>query len=48
MSEEANVDEYITAESNAINETENDIKDEQNTKSYEDKMNIYIENINTI
>ena len=27
---------------------ENYLKEEQNTKAYEEKMNIYIENINTI
>ena len=30
--EEANVDEAITAEANASNDMENDLKDEQNTK----------------
>ena len=42
MAEEANVDEAITTEAKAINDMENDQKDEQNTKSYEDKMNIDI------
>ena len=48
VAEEANVYESITAESKASNETENDIKDEQKTKSYEEKTKIDIENINTI
>ena len=48
VAEEKNVDESITAEAKAINEMENYLKDEQNTKSYEDTMNIDIENINTI
>ena len=48
VSEEANVDEAITAESKARNEIENDLKDEQKKKYYEEKMNIYIENINKI
>ena len=46
--EEANVDESITTESKASNEMENDLIDEQNTKSYEEKMNIDIGNINAI
>ena len=48
VAEEGNVDEAITAESKAINDMENCLKGEQNTKSYEDKINIDIENINTI
>ena len=48
MAEEANVDETITAEAKVRNEFENDLKDEQNTKYYEEKMNINIENINKI
>ena len=48
VAEEANVDEAITAESKAINEMENYPKYEKNTKSYEEKMNVDIENINTI
>ena len=40
--EEANVDEAITAESKASNDMENDLKDEQNTKYYEEQMNIGI------
>ena len=39
---EANVDEAITAESKASNDMENDLKDEQNTKYYEEQMNIGI------
>ena len=48
VAEEANIDEALTAEAKAGNEMENDLKDEQNTKSYEDNINIYIESINTI
>ena len=40
VAEEVNVDESITAESKASKNMENDIKDEQNTKAYEKKMNI--------
>ena len=45
MAEEANIDEAITAESN---EMEINLKDKQDTKVYEEKMDIDIENINTI
>ena len=48
MAEEENFYEAITAEFKASNEIGNDLKDEQKTKSYEENMNIYIENINTI
>ena len=48
VAEEANVDEGITAEAKTSNETGNDIETEQNTKYYKDKINIDIENINTI
>ena len=48
VAEEANVDEAITADSKARNEMENDLNDEQNTKSYEEQINIDIENIKTI
>ena len=48
MAKEANIDEAITAEAKASNKMEIDLKDEQKTKSYEEKMNIDIENINTI
>ena len=48
VAEEANFDEAITAEANASNETENDFKDEQKNKYYEETMNTDIENINTI
>ena len=48
MAEEANVDESITAEPKARNEIEIDIKDEQNTKDYEETMEIGIGNINKI
>ena len=44
----ANDDESITAETNFINDTVIDIKEEQNNESYKEKMNINIENINTI
>ena len=40
--------EAITEKSKARNEMENDPKEERNKKSYKDKMNIDIENINTI
>ena len=46
MAEEANVDETITTESKASNEMENYLKEEQNPKSYKEKMNINIENSN--
>ena len=48
VAEEANVDEAITADSKARNEMDNNLNDEQNTKSYEEQINIDIENINTI
>ena len=48
VAEEENIDEAITAESNASNEIENYLKDKQNKKSYEEKMNIAIENIITV
>ena len=48
VAEEANDDEAITEESKASNDMENYLKDEQKTKSYEEKINIYIENITTI
>ena len=40
-------DEAITAETKASNEMGNYYKKEQNTESYQYKMNIDIENINT-
>ena len=43
-----NVYEVITAEAKVSNDMENDLKDEHKTKSDEDKMTIYIENINTV
>ena len=46
MAEEANVDEAITAESKAGNDTEIYLKEEQNTQAYK-KRNIDIGNINT-
>ena len=48
LAEEENVDEAITEESKASNEMGNDLKEEQNTKSYKETINIDIENINTI
>ena len=48
MAKGANINESITAEAKASNDMEIDLKDEQNTKAYEDTMNIDIENINTI
>ena len=48
VTEEANVDESITAETKASNKMENYLKYEQNTKAYEETMNIYIKNINRI
>ena len=47
VTEEANVDEAITTEANAGKIWKNDINEEQNTKAYEEKMNIDIEDINT-
>ena len=43
-----NVDEAVTAEANDINDMENDLKEELNTKSYKDTMNIDIENNNAL
>ena len=40
VAEEANVDETITAEDEAINEMENYLKNEQKIKSYEEKMSL--------
>ena len=48
VAEEANVDEAITANSKARNEMDNNLNDEQNTKSYEEQINIDIAYINTI
>ena len=47
VTEEANVDEAITAEAKASKDLEIDLKYEQNTKAYEETMKIDIENINT-
>ena len=47
VSEEANADEAITAESKFSNKMEIYLKEEQNTQAYKITMNIYIENINT-
>ena len=47
VTEEANVDEAITAESKAINKMEMFLKNEQNTQAYKKTMNIDIANINT-
>ena len=41
-------DEYITVEAKVGNEMKNDLKDKQDTKAYEDKINTDIENINKI
>ena len=46
MAKEENVDEAITAEAKDINEMKVDLKNEQNTKSYEETMEINIFNIN--
>ena len=48
VSEETNVDESITEESKTSNKMEIGLKDEQNTKAYEETMKIDIENISTI
>ena len=48
VAEEANIDEAITAEAKASNEMENYLKKERKTKSYKEKIDIDIENINTI
>ena len=42
VAEEANVDADIAAESKAINEMERYLKDKQETKYYEENMNIDI------
>ena len=42
VAEEANVDESITAEAKAINDMENYLKEERNTKSYEDKWTLIL------
>ena len=47
VTEEANVDEAITEESKDNNRMKIELKHVQNTQSYEESMNIYIENINT-
>ena len=47
VTEEANVDEAITAEYKAINKMEMFLKNEQNTQAYKKKMKIYIKNNNT-
>ena len=48
VAEEANVDYAITAEAKASNQMEIYLKDKQNIEAYEETMDIYIENINTI
>ena len=48
MAEEANIDEAITVEAKASNQMEINLKDNKNTKAYEETMKIDIENINTI
>ena len=48
LAEVSNANEDITAEAKASNEIENDLKEEQNKKSYKETMKIDIENINTI
>ena len=45
---EVNVDEAVTTETKASNETGIDLKDKQKTKAYGEKMNIDIEDIHTI
>ena len=45
VSEEANVDEAITAESKAKNDTEIDPKEERKTQAYKETMNIGIEKL---
>ena len=47
MAEEANVDEAVTAESNASNDMEIDLREERKTQAYKETMNIDIENIHT-
>ena len=42
VAEEENVDESITAEAKAINDMENYLKEERNTKSYEDKWTLIL------
>ena len=48
VAEETNADEAITEVSKDSNRMEIYLKDEQNTKTYEETMNIDIENVNTI
>ena len=48
VAEETNPDEAITEVSKDSNRMEIYLKDEQNTKTYEETMNIDIENVNTI
>ena len=48
LAEVANADEAITSETKARDYMENDLKEERNTKSYKETINIDIENINTI
>ena len=46
MAEEANVDEAVTAEAKSRNDMGIDLKEERNTQTYKETMNIDIENIN--
>ena len=48
MAEDSDVNEVITEESKASNEMKIDLKDEQNTKAYEETIKIDIGNINKI
>ena len=48
LAEVANADEVITAEAKASNEMKKIPKNEWNTESYKEIINIYIENIKTI
>ena len=46
MDEEANVDEAVTAEANASNDMDIDLKEERKKQEYKETMSIDIENIN--
>ena len=48
VAEEANIGDAVTVEAKSSNDMENYLKEEQKIKYYKDKMNIDIENFNTI
>ena len=47
VAEEVNVDEAVTVESEASNDTEIDLKEEWNTQAYKETINKDFENFNT-